>query len=55
MRFAIHWASALMWHAEATRNISGRKRPQSAVTKNNGIGMPFNVTYCGSEKEESQG
>lgn len=28
MRFVIRWAFALMWHAEATRNISGRKRPQ---------------------------
>lgn len=53
MRFAIRWASALMWHAEATRKVSGRKRPH-AVTKSNDIGMSFNVTYGGPEKEESQ-
>lgn len=54
MRFAIRWASALMWHAEATRNISGRTRPH-AVMKNKGIGIPVNVTYSGHEKGESQG
>jgi hypothetical protein len=42
-----------MWHAEATRKVSGRKRPH-AVTKSNDIGMPFNVTYGGPEKEEFQ-